>query len=99
MNFASPHGDYIGHPSGFCSIISLMRKTFKLRLFPSKRQEKLLRETLGECQWLYNKLLEDRKREYDASKLSLTLYDQHSQTTQYKKERQSLKRIHSQVLQ
>jgi putative transposase len=76
-----------------------MRKTFKMRLFPSKRQENLLRETLGECQWLYNKLLEGRKYEYETSKKSLTLYDQHSQTTQYKKERQSLKRVHSQVLQ
>jgi putative transposase len=76
-----------------------MRKTFKMRLFPSKRQEKLLQQTLAECQWLYNKLLEDRKREYETSKLSLTLYDQHSQTTQYKKERPSLKQVHSQVLQ
>jgi putative transposase len=76
-----------------------VRKTFKLRLFPSKRQEKLLNHTLAECQWLYNKLLEDRKHEYEASKLSLTLYDQHSQTTQYKKERPSLKKVHSQVLQ
>ncbi len=70
-----------------------------MRLFPSKRQEKLLRETLGECQWLYNKLLEDRKREYETSKKSMTLYDQHSQTTKYKKERESLKHVHSQVLQ
>ena len=76
-----------------------MRKTFKIRLFPSKRQEKLLRLQLGECHWLYNKLLEDRKRLYQENQLSLTLYDQHSQTTQYKKERQSLKQVHSQVLQ
>jgi putative transposase len=76
-----------------------MHKTFQLRLSPTKRQEKLLQQTLAECHWLYNKLLEDRKRQYEASKLSLTLYDQHSQTTQYKKERPSLKQVHSQVLQ
>jgi putative transposase len=76
-----------------------MRKTFQMRLFPSKRQEKLLHQTLGECQWLYNKLLEDRKRLYQENQQSLTLYDQHSQTTQYKKERPSLKQVHSQVLQ
>jgi putative transposase len=76
-----------------------MRKTFQIRLFPSKRQENLLRLQLGECQWLYNKLLEDRKRLWEESKQSLTLYDQHSQTTQYKKERQTLKQVHSQVLQ
>jgi putative transposase len=76
-----------------------MRKTFQMRLFPSKRQEKLLRQTLGECLWLYNQLLEDRKRQFEENQSSLTLYDQHSQTTQYKKERQSLKQVHSQVLQ
>jgi putative transposase len=58
-----------------------------------------LRQTLGECLWLYNKLLEDRKRQFEENQPSLTLYDQHSQTTQYKKERQSLKQVHSQVLQ
>jgi putative transposase len=58
-----------------------------------------LHQTLGECHWLYNKLLEDRKREYEENKQSLTLYDQHSQTTHYKKQRPSLKQVHSQVLQ
>ncbi len=76
-----------------------MRKTFQFRLFPSKRQEKLLRQTLGECQWLYNKLLADRKREYEEHKQSLTLYDQHAQTTKYKQQRPSLQHVHSQVLQ
>ncbi len=76
-----------------------MGKMFQFRLFPSKRQQHLLSETLSECQWLYNQLLEDRKREYEENQRSLSLYDQHAQTTTYKQQRPSLKLVHSQVLQ
>jgi putative transposase len=76
-----------------------MRKAFQFRIFPSKRQEKLLRQTLEECRWLYNQLLEDRKRAWEEKQESLGVYDQHTGILRYKREREGLKQVHSQVLQ
>lgn len=76
-----------------------MRKAFLYRIFPSKRQEKLLRQTLDECSWLYNQLLEDRKLAWEETQKSLGVYDQHTAILRYKREREGLKQVHSQVLQ
>ena len=38
-----------------------MLKTFQFRLYPTKRQERLLREQLEELRWLWNTLLAERK--------------------------------------
>src|SRR2546423_7937042 len=51
-----------------------MRKTFQYRIFPSKKQVKKLNETLEECRWLYNHLLECRKATYEQEGKSLSLY-------------------------
>ncbi|HAE82021.1 MAG TPA: hypothetical protein DCL75_05105 [Ktedonobacter sp.] len=42
-----------------------MLKTFKYRIFPTKKQLKNLETTLDECRWLYNHLLEMRKTAYE----------------------------------
>lgn len=54
---------------------------------------------LEECRWLYNQLLEQRKNAWEQSQTSLTLYDQHATLPALKKERPSLRQVHSQVLQ
>ena len=58
-----------------------------------------MNHTLTECRWLYNHLLEQRKKAFEASKITLSLYEQHGTLTALKRERPSLKTVHSQVLQ
>jgi putative transposase len=76
-----------------------VRKTFQYRLYPTAKQERLLNQTLDECRWLYNYLLESRKTAWEERKESLGLYEQHSMLPQLKVERPSLANVHSQVLQ
>jgi putative transposase len=67
-----------------------MRKSFRYRLYPTKKQARLLRQQLEECRWLYNHFLESRKTGYEKNKKAPGLYDQ---------QRPSLANVHSQVLQ
>src|SRR5258708_40158914 len=76
-----------------------MRKMFQYRLYPTRKQETLLNETLEECWWLYNHLLEKRKTAYEQHGISLSLYQQHATYPLLKQERPSLSTVHSQVLQ
>jgi len=84
-----------------CANLSEMHKVkpFTFRIFPTKRQTAVLRDTLNECRWLYNKLLEQRKNTYEESGKSLFLYTQINGFGALKQERESLKAVHSQVLQ
>lgn len=56
-------------------------------------------KTLNECRWLYNHLLEQRKTAYEERGESLSLYAQQETFSVLKQERESLKGVHSQVLQ
>jgi len=76
-----------------------MRKMFQYRIFPTRKQETSLNETLEECRWLYNHLLEKRKETYEQTGKSLTLYGQQSTFPILKQERPSLDMVYSQVLQ
>ena len=77
----------------------LVRKSFQFRLRPTKKQEKLLLHHLGECRWLYNELLEQRKLSHEELDISLSKYQQLMFLPLWKIERPSLTQIHSQVLQ
>ncbi|MBS0607687.1 MAG: helix-turn-helix domain-containing protein [Verrucomicrobia bacterium] len=77
----------------------VLRKSFKFRLHPTKKQAKLLQETLDECRWLYNQLLEQRILAYDELDISLTKYQQLMFLPELKLERPSLNSVHSQILQ
>lgn len=72
---------------------------FHYRIYPTKRQETRLNETLEECCWLYNHLLEQRKTAYEQDAISLSLYQQQATYPRLKQERPSLAQVHSQVLQ
>jgi hypothetical protein len=72
---------------------------FQYRIYPTRRQETRLNETLEECRWLYNHLLEKRKTAYEQDGISLSLYQQHATYPLLKQERPSLLQVHSQVLQ
>jgi len=77
----------------------VLRKSFKFRLQPTKKQAKLLEQTLDECRWLYNLLLEQRILAYEELGESLTKYQQLMFLPGLKLERPSLCLVHSQVLQ
>jgi putative transposase len=76
-----------------------VRKMFRYRLYPTRKQETTLNETLAECRWLYNHLLEKRKETYEQDGTGLSCYQQQATYTILKQERPSLSIVHSQVLQ
>src|SRR5450759_527761 len=76
-----------------------MLKMFQYRLYPTKKQETKLNDTLEECRWLYNHLLEKRKHASEHEGKRLTCYGQQSTYPLLKHERPTLERVHSQVLQ
>jgi putative transposase len=76
-----------------------MRKTFKYRMYPNKRQQRLLEEQPEECRWLYNHLLAILRDAWQERQESLRLYDQQATLPALKAERPALAGVHSQVLQ
>ena len=76
-----------------------MNKTLKYRLYPTKKQTRILQEQLNECRWLYNHFLEERKNSWEQDKKSLNYFGQCKSMVALKKERQSLTIVYSQVLQ
>lgn len=77
----------------------LMRKTFRYRIYPTKKQQKMLEATLEECRWLYNHLLEMRKTAWEHDGKGLLCYGQQTTYPMLKAQRPSLNTVHSHVLQ
>src|SRR3972149_1611969 len=77
----------------------IVRKSFQFRLRLTKKQDRTLRGILGECRWLYNELLEQRKLAYEELDISLSKYQQTMFLPLLKEERPSLAQVYSQVLQ
>jgi putative transposase len=76
-----------------------MIKTYKYRLYPTKKQIEKLEWTLETCRILYNSCLVDRNRHYEETGKSLSRIDQQKILVQDKKNINYLTNIHSQVLQ
>ena len=76
-----------------------MLKTYKYRLYPTRKQTEKLEWTLETCRILYNSCLADRNRHYEETKKSLSRIDQQKILVQDKKNIEYLTNIHSQVLQ
>lgn len=77
----------------------IIRKSYKFRLNPTKKQAGILQTVLDECRWLYNNLLEQRKLSYEDLGMSLSKMNQQAFLPLLKEERPSLLLVHSQVLQ
>lgn len=77
----------------------MQRRTFKYRLRPTKRQERLLHQTLNACRWVYNKTLEVRKTAWEEFHTSLSFSATNKLLTQWKDDQPWLRQAHSQVLQ
>ena len=76
-----------------------MLKTYKYRLYPTKKQAEKLDQTLETCRVLYNSCLIDRNRHYEQTGKGLSRIDQQKILVSDKKNITYLKDIHSQVLQ
>jgi len=76
-----------------------MRKTFRYRLYPTRKQETLLNRQMEECRWLYNHFLEHRRNSWDWYGVGLSLYAQIVTLPSLKKIRPSLETVYSQTLQ
>jgi putative transposase len=76
-----------------------MRKTFKYRLYPTKKQVTDLKTQLELCRWVYNKTLEIRKNSWEQEHKSVSLYDTNKLLTQWISQKPELKNVYSQVLQ
>ena len=76
-----------------------MLKTYKYRLYPTASQRRVMAQTLEECRWLYNRLLEERKLAWEEHQESLSYFTQNRALTSLKRKQISLQLVHSQVLQ
>jgi len=76
-----------------------MRKTYKYRIYPTRKQTATFEQTLGGCRWLYNHLLEQRKILWESEKKSISCFDQCNTFKQLKQDNPFLAEVHSQVLQ
>ena len=76
-----------------------MIKTYKYRLYPTRKQTEKLEWTLETCRILYNSCLADRNRHYEETGKGLSRIDQQKILVQDKKNIGYLTDIHSQVLQ
>ena len=70
------------------------------RLYPTKRQQRLLSEQLEELRWLWNTLLAERKQAWEERQETVDYYDQKAELPALKADvRPGLKQVHSQVAQ
>jgi putative transposase len=77
-----------------------MLRSFKYRLYPTKRQQRLLSEQLEELRWLWNTLLAERKQAWEERQETVDYYDQKAELPALKADlRPGLQQVHSQVVQ
>jgi putative transposase len=74
-------------------------KTFKYKLYPSKKQSMLMDETVETCRHWYNACLEDRKNAWENEQRSVSKFEQLAKVKDYKKENPYAFRVHSHILQ
>ena len=78
---------------------SIITKTFRFRIFPSKAQTTKLENTLDLCRDLYNSALQERREAYKLNKISLNYHNQANQLKEIKQTNLEYREIYSQVLQ
>lgn len=77
----------------------IVRKAFKYRLYPTRKQAETLQWTLDRLRELYNASLVERREAYRLQKKSITYNQQANQLSEIKELRPEYNDIHSQVLQ
>ena len=76
-----------------------MRKTYKFRIYPTRKQKKALNKTLEACRWVYNKTLEYKKACWELYKRHSTYYTTTALLPRWKEIKPELNSVHSQILQ
>jgi len=78
-----------------------MLKSYKYKIKPNEEQKVLLNKHFGSIRFAYNYFLNERKKEYETNKQTLTYNDNSSALTQLKRQEEYswLKEINSQSLQ
>jgi putative transposase len=74
-------------------------KAYKYRIYPKKAEKVIIDDTIEHCRLLYNRLVEERKVEYEKSGNSLNKYTQIKTLPERKKYISAYNNIYSQVLQ
>jgi putative transposase len=77
----------------------MLTRTYKFRLYPNDKQEKLLNNSLETCRIIYNKVLETRKVAYETEKKTITKFDCNKLITKWRETDERIKGVYSQVLQ
>jgi putative transposase len=75
-----------------------MLKAYKFRIYPTHRQETILKQWLKICCELYNAALKERRDAFKLVGKSISYTQQQNQLPEIKKVRIDLKEIHSQLL-
>jgi putative transposase len=76
-----------------------MKKAYKYRIYPTKKQERMLNEQLALCAELYNAALQERRDAYWMCGKSISYTQQAAQMPEIKVLRPEYEAIYSQVLQ
>ena len=77
----------------------MLRRTFKYRLYPNRRQREKLQATLEVCRELYNAALQERREAWSSHRQGIYYQEQAKQLPDIKAVREDLRAVHSQVLQ
>ena len=76
-----------------------MLRAYKYRIYPNKKQQQAIDQTLETCRYLYNDFLYERKFMYGYDKTDITYSWQQNSLPMRKKLNAYLLQVHSQVLQ
>ena len=76
-----------------------MHYVYRFRLYPNREQEGFLNRQIGHCRFVYNKLLEIAKRDYEQEGKKWNYYEYKKLLPKLKEEFPFLKEANSQSLQ
>lgn len=76
-----------------------MIRTFRYRIYPTKRQEQTLNDQLAICCELYNAALQERRDAWRLERKSISYFDQTLQLAQLKPERRDVTEVNGNVLE
>ncbi len=77
----------------------IVEYVYRFRLYPNKEQEHFLNIQFGHCRFVYNKLLEISKKEFEEQGIKWNYYEYKKKLPQIKEEYPFLKEANSQSLQ
>lgn len=74
-------------------------RTYKYRIYPTKRQEQVLNDQLAVCCELYNAALQERKEAWQRERKSISWFDQNLQLKEIKAIREDVAAVNASVLE